>query len=222
MQRKILMMLSALGGALLLGLASGAHADQITFGPSTSGSLAFTGNGAGSVTIATSGLSGDALFSDSPSDLGTFALGNASFTAGPVHNGLFPTSGTQSFSYTSTSDSDSLSGTVTWNTIQDNTPQPKFYGTVQITAVAGDTSFTNAFGAGKTAAIDFITNPLSSGGTLDELAWTTRAATATISDGQVAAVPEPGSLVLFGFGLMVLCAYLRGKLSEPDAMDLAA
>ncbi len=59
-----------------------------------------------------------------------------------------------------------------------------------------------------------ITNPLSSGGTLDELALTTNSATATVSAGEVTPTPEPGTLALFGSGLVALGGLIRRKLLQ--------
>jgi hypothetical protein len=115
-----LITLAALGSIVLLGLSSTAIADQITFGPSTSGSFTFTGNGAGSVMVSTSGLGGNAFFSSTPSDLGTFTLGSANFLAGPQSGGIFLTSGIESFDFLA-ADGDHLAGTITWSFIQDNT-----------------------------------------------------------------------------------------------------
>jgi hypothetical protein len=69
--------------------ASGAHAAQITFGPSNQ-SIGFTGNGANSVTVTSPTLTGSA-FDPTNTAVGTFTLAYAvqSFTAGPQINGLF-------------------------------------------------------------------------------------------------------------------------------------
>jgi hypothetical protein len=206
--KKLFLMVILLASLLVLPFA--AHATSITIGSSGS-AITFTGNGAGSVGVSTSGLSGNAFF-DSDA-LGTYALGATSFTAGPQSSSLFPAgANSESFSFTG-GDGDSLTGTIHWTVIQDNTPQPKFFGLLTIGTRSGDAAFTSNF-SGPTANIDFITNALSSGGTLDQLALTTNSATATVSAGEVNPVPEPGTLALFGSGLVALGGLIRRKLLQ--------
>ena len=212
--KKVFLMRTILFGSLLvLALPFGAHASSIAFGSSSTG-ITFFGDGAGSVSVSTLGLSGNAFF-DSDA-LGTYALGATSFTAGPQSAGIFPADANlESFTFTG-GDGDSLTGIINWSFIQDNTPQPKFFGVLTIGTVSGDAAFTSNF-SGSLANIDFITNPLSSGGTLDELALTTNSATATVSAGEVNPVnpvPEPGKLALFGSGLLGLGGLIRRKLLQ--------
>jgi hypothetical protein len=104
--------------------------------------------------------------------------------------------------------------TESWHitTIQDNTPQPKFFGTGTTTAISGDAAFLAAFGpVGTTDTFDWIEMPLacttaSNCTTLDRLATTTASASAPISSGEklTSAVPEPMSLALLGSALFGL------------------
>src|SRR3981081_888030 len=81
---------------------SAASADTITLGSST-GSFAFTGNGANSVTVTTAGLTGAAFFDADPTTCGTYTFGPANFLAGPMNSNLFPAVGAaESFSYKGT------------------------------------------------------------------------------------------------------------------------
>src|SRR5437764_11255355 len=88
--------------------------------------------------------------------------------------------------------------------IQDNTPQPKFFGTGATTAISGDAAFLAAFGpVGTIDSFDWIEMPLSCAvaancTTLDQLATTTTSASAPISSGEklTAAVPVPSRFVL--------------------------
>jgi len=184
------------GSLMVLGLPSGAQADQITLGNSSQ-AITFTGNGANAVLVSIAGLSGNAFFASDP--LGTFSFGATTFTAGPESGGLFAAGpNAESFTFTG-GDGDTLSGTVTWSVLQDGTSQPVFFGLLTITSKAGDAAFLSPWGA--TAAIDFITMPLSSGGTLDQVAAGTGSASAGISSGEVFPTPEPSTTALLAVGL---------------------
>jgi hypothetical protein len=187
---------------------SGAEAAQITFGPSNQ-NITFTGNGSNSVTISSPTLTGLALDTTNAA-VGSFTLSGLSFTAGPQVGGLFNAgANTETFTYTNP-DGDTVTETWHFTVIQDNTPQPKFFGTGVTTAISGDAAFLAAFGpVGSTDLIDFITMPLActpaaNCTTLDQLATTTASATAGISSGEklpTTAVPEPMSLALLGGAL---------------------
>jgi hypothetical protein len=87
---------------------------------------------------------------------------------------------------------------------------------------AGDAAFLANF-ASNLALIDFITNPLSSGGTLDQLTATTDSATASISSGEVmSAVPIPATLPLLVGGLAGLWALARKRKDRRQQPSLPA
>ena len=193
---------------------AGAEAAQITFGPSNQ-NITFTGNGSGSVAVSSPTLTGFALDPTNGS-VGSFTLSPLSFTAGPQVAGLFAIpSNTETFSYASP-DGDTLTDTVHFTEIQDNTPQPKFYATAVTTAISGDAAFIADFGpVGAANSIDFmmdnlVCQPSSNCGTLDFLSTTRASASAVISSGEdvyASTVPEPASLAilgaaLFGFGAL--------------------
>ena len=165
--------------------ASGALAAQITFGPSAQ-SITFTGDGTNSVTVQSQKLTALA-FDTTNGAVGTVSVSPLSFLAGPQSSGLFPAGfNTETFTY-SNPDGDML--TETWQIlrIQDNTPQPKFFGTGTVTAISGDAAFLVAFGpVGSSHSFDWIEMPLSctvaaNCATLDQLATTTASASAPIS-----------------------------------------
>jgi hypothetical protein len=199
--------LAAIGLAALWG--AGAQAAQITFGPSSQ-SITFTGDGSNSVAVSSPTLTGLAL--DPTNGLvGSFTLSALSFSAGPQSGGIFSAgANTETFTYANP-DGDTL--TETWHVtfIQDNTPQPKFFGTGVTTAISGDAAFLAAFGGvGTIDSFDFIEMPLTctvpaNCATLDKLATTTTSASAPISSGEkFTTAPEPASLALLGSALFGL------------------
>ena len=213
--------LAALGVLVMIGMPLPAHADLITIGGSTSGSITFDSNGNGTVGVTYTALSDGAFFTGGP--IGTYVFGGPSafmsFTAGPVSGEKYP-AGPQSAETFSFSDgTNSLLGSVTWSFIQDNTTNPKFFGTVDLTSISGTAKFKSAFGGvGSIDMIDFTTTAISSG-TLDNLASSSAGTFAKvgISSGEVAgaATPEPSSVMLFGVGIVLigLCVPLRQRIS---------
>ena len=173
-------------------------------GPSAQ-SITYTGNGAGSVTVAIPAITGFA-FDNVNAGLGTYTLSAVTFAAGPGPD-LFPATATELRTYTN--GADTLSATITWNLLQDGTPQSKLFGTETITSIAGSAAFLGAFGPiGSVLGVDFTSQVLSCAvaancATTDALSLTTASATAAISSGEevVRYVPEPASLALLGAGL---------------------
>jgi len=206
MNRKVL---TAITLAALWG--TGAEAAQITFGPSSQ-SITFTGNGASSVSVSSPTLTGSA-FDTTNALVGSFSISALSLTAGPQSSNLFPAgANTETFIY-SNPDGDTITETWHITTIQDNTPQPKFFGTGTTTAISGDAAFLAAFGpVGTIDTFDWIEMPLvctpaANCTTLDHLATTTASASAPISSGEKltdVTVPEPASLGLLGSALFGL------------------
>lgn len=195
---------AAFAASALLASPSAADATDLSLG-SSAASITFTSNGTGTASISIpNGIGGSASFD---SDTGaTYSLGATTFTAGP-NNGfeLFPvsgqTAGTESFSY-SAPDGDLLTGTVTWNDLEDHTNQPKFIGTLAISNVTGDTAFTSNF-ASMIAEIDWTTDSIGSA-YFDAFVYETAGTTtsAAISSGEdTPSVPEPTSLALLGSAL---------------------
>src|SRR5207249_2112160 len=123
-------------------------------------------------------------------------------------------------------DGDTL--TETWHItfIQDNTAQPKFFGTGVTTAISGDAAFLAAFGpVGTVDAFDWIEMPLSctpaaNCTTLDQLATTRASATAPPrrDDVLLPRLHEPAAFDLLGSVLVAEgCLALRRRERHTDA-----
>jgi PEP-CTERM motif len=218
-QLKMSVIIAAVGVLVMLGLRSGAYADQITIGGSTSGLLTFTVDAGGEITVTSTDLSDGAFFTGGA--LGSYDFGAMDFTAGPVSGEQYP-AGANSSTFTFHDGTNTLDGTVMWSFIQDNTTNPKFFGNIDITFIAGSAAFLSTFGSvGSIDGLDFTTTALSSGGTLDALvaSGVGKTATAGISSGEITGTtPEPSSIMLFGVGivLLTLCALPRRRMSAEE------
>ena len=214
MNRQPLTALTLVAGLLLS--ASVANADMIGIGGAT-GSITFTSNGNGTVNFSTAGFTSTGLTSfQSPTgvlqDTGNGLLGSMSGTAGPESGGVFPISSLtpatgETFSYTTTSAgaTDTLTGTVIWPDIKDNTTSPQFdvNALLHIATSAGSPTFKGDFSVGGTAEIDFAVSLRT---TLTTLAAEPAMSTATgsFSSGEIvpSSVPEPASLMLLASALV--------------------
>jgi len=148
MNRQLLTALALAAGPLLWG--SAANADMIGIGGAT-GSITFTSNGDGTISFSTGGFTSTGLTTfQSPTgvlqDTGTSTFGAMSGSTGPAAGNLFPitSGGVETFSYASTTDSDMMSGTVTWPYIKDGTTSPQFdvNAILTVTSSSGDATFT--------------------------------------------------------------------------------
>jgi hypothetical protein len=205
---------AALVAVSTLGVPVAASASLLSLGASTSGSYLFQTNSGGLVSVATNGgvsISGLATFQ---ADSGAYTLGTTvpSFNVGPQNGNQFPATGnrTQTFSYTGLSDTDALTGTITWSFIQDGTTTPEFFGSLLVNTVsaASDAAFKATFMVGQTYGIDLITQALGTNSTcpapctLEFVANpSTGASRTTAPVGSGAVTPLPGALPLLATGL---------------------
>lgn len=231
MNKRLLSLLVSLGLMVMLGAVS-ASADQILLGGSDSslGTVTITCPGAmasctmsllpsGSLSSGTLGVAGDSHFA-SPNNSTVAATGNYLFTGGP--NTLQSSNGGISFgfggspwSFTFTDTlGDSLTANADWTTFfsvgatafQDGHLD---FSTVSITCP--DPAFCTDFSGG--GAIDLTLQGMSSDLTT---LWNQggSASNVFIEGGSVTPVPEPGSLALFGSGLIGIAGFLRRKLTR--------
>ena len=199
------LMLAGLASFGLLAIPQNAQADQITLFANVGG-ITLTGTGT-LVNVSVAAGTGDGAAFQSlgnPTESGNFTLGAVAFTAGPNAAEQYPAgANSESFSYLGT-DGDLLTGTLHWNFIQDNTINPKFFGTMTVASRSGDATFLAAWAVGAIVPVDFTTSAIPGGGTLDQLVAAEATTTVGISSGEVGTlspVPLPGALPLFATGL---------------------
>ena len=224
-----------LGAVAFLAIFVGksALANQMNINGPSSGTVTYTSNGDGSTLSLswTAGLSDGATFvltGGTIQDVGSYSFGAESgITLTNGGGGVFnvtsqPTAG-DSFTYTSSNDSDTMSGTIYWTYVTDGSPTPTLHGTLLITSVSGDATFTNpgtGFPLGETTPIDFnISGSCSvSPCTLNNLVTTASGTmSGPISAGQIVDAAEPGSTLLLSVTLLVGGLFLRtSALSKND------
>jgi hypothetical protein len=215
MSRKLLTAVALAAGPLLW--ASGANADEIGIA-GASGTITFTSNGNGTLDFSTTTgftATGTATFqvpTGTVQDTGNALFSAFSGATGTESSGVFPISppASETFSYTSTTDSDQLTGTISWLGIKDGSDSPSFDqdSVLTVTSSSGDAAFTADFPVGGTAQIDFTVS-LPAGTSLTALAAESSGSTLTgsFSSGEVVPtppIPEPASLTLLGSALVAL------------------
>jgi len=220
--------LAALLCTALLTTPSGARANQITIGQ-LAPSVSISGSGGGAagtltLTMGTgSGLAdlngssyeiGVSIHSTGTSTLSQDILSTGAFNPG---NGEFAVTGGNPETYTYASvfgPAESLTGSVTWSVIKDDTSTPDILGSLLITASAGDAPFLTDFQVGKIVPIDVTFADLGNQTLLKDLAANGCVDADLISHGKVGPVPEPSSLLLMGSGLLGLVGLVRKKASK--------
>ena len=196
-----------------------ASADQITFGPSTN-NISFCSLSGGAVTVSAAGFSsgcvplagtgtitGSATWNPTggSAELGTFSIAMSTMTLTPAGGAVWNSSGGAGSTFTYSGASGTIVGSITWSTVTDATNPIQFAGSLQITSASG--SLLARFPVGTTVGFDFTMN--GGAGILTALSAAPGQSSNPISSGEVAPVPEPGSILLLGSGLLAAGSFLR-------------
>jgi opacity protein-like surface antigen len=217
MSRK-LALLAAVSASALLAAPLAAQAVQLTLGSIATGIQLQGGQPAAgdvTVTIGAAGITGNAFLEGLPTSpiTGTYTLGMVTLQAGPISGEQYPTilqtPVSESFNY-SDGTGNKLTGDIHWNFVQDNTNNPKFFGSMTITGSVGSSDFTGAFVVGSSGGIDFTASGIPGppvGRTLDQVVQAGATVTVGISSGE--AVPGP----IVGAGLPGLVAACGGLVA---------
>jgi PEP-CTERM motif len=209
---------------LLVGASSAAAQSSITFGQGgigSSGMVTFTGNGDGSASldIGTCNVANLCTLSGTNNGVGSYSF--TTQESGGVNDDLQVSAGfisglnrgitgpTSMFSYDNGSGG-TLAGQVVWNSVFTD-GKATITGTLTISL----STLSGGLGViGSKASIDFSTDAyatdlsttiFTSGSTAEE--------SSTLSSGEVAATPEPSSMLLFGSGLLFGGGILRRRLT---------
>jgi len=200
-EARIPFLASAVAAFGFLGVPLSAQAVQITFGPTADGIfLSSQGGGLVGAAIAPS-ITGSTLEFG-----GIYTLDRTGFSAAPNGAGQYTVTSTATSIFFFGGGGNSINGFVTWVFLQDNTPNPKFFGNLTITASSGSAAFVSNWPAGAIDTIELTTQSL--GETLDALAASPptlppTVVTTGVSSGALTpgAVPQPVPGPIAGAGL---------------------
>src|SRR5271167_1690823 len=221
MKSKLVQMMLVGSCVLLLAGASFAGPLQVILGVSETGDVVFTNTGGNNVTIGFDGdcgeggsncLAGSAYYGGNPA--GTYQMWIASGgppTLGTPTGFLYPVNLNGAvIDFTSTIGSFFLDGTVNLTTLSGGTQTPTFGGVFTITG-----SNIPGYGVGNQSSMDFVVNLDGNPSVESVYSGQNGSTSGYLSSGEIApsAVPEPGSIALFGSGALALAGVLRRKLN---------
>jgi PEP-CTERM motif len=207
--------LSLLLALLVLAIATSSAGTQVTLGQSTIGDVLFINTGPDSASFSFTGMCGAQSnclsgYGYYGSNVGTYEMWvvGGPMTLGSPTSGVYPIdmSGATIY-FTFSYGSSYLDGDLLLENVTDGTEMPRFIGGMDI-------SSSNLPGFPNGRYVDFDGNIyLGSGPTLDQVyAGTAPSTRGFLSSGQFLPIPEPGSIALFGSGILGLAGLLKRKM----------
>jgi len=198
-----------------LGFGAAYASPIISINAPITGSLSFTGNGAGGLSVTQGAHVGGGTDAVDGASSGVITITADSYKTGLQTLGIFPDIGLDQSVLVYINGGNKLVETIIWQSVDDGSVNPHLFGTDVVTAVSGSAVFDAAFSVGEKSTIDIEAATVPT--VLDLLAATTGTEATSYSSGEIqflAAVPEPRALLVMLMAIGTVLMLHRWKHSS--------